>query len=338
MMWDQTMPITELDPAIARSYLSNVNVARLVMVHWDDGKRHDPMANAPYLDCKTENASNGYISEECLQAFDERIKWMQENDIWSIITLRGQIAAGGNYPNESDIFHNSTLKQQFISMWKYLAHRYKNTDKIVAFEIMSEPRTDTPLMNVRNMYEETCNAIQSVDPSMLCSIGPAEYYDLCNLNATMLLSNNQTIYNFNFFIPKAYVTANADYAITWPGNIKCCDLVKTCLPGWCPKNACNEYVKVDKEWLKEAMLIAIDGFRNKYNKPVFVDQWGVQYNSPDRLKYDDDALDLMNEYGLSWTNWQWRGWELDTYGMEHNFSNGSSFLDIEQIQEFQKFV
>eukprot|EP01084_Bolivina_argentea_P205130 350479_1 len=274
MLWDQSISITPSDPALAKSYLPGINVARLVMVHWDDGKRNDPIHNQPYPDCKTNNQSNGYLSDYCLNAFDERIKWMQQNNIWSVVTLRGQNAAGGNYPAESDIFHNSTLKAEFISMWQFLAKRYKDTDQIAAFEIMSEPRsTIIPLSQIASMYQETCTAIQNIDPDMICMIGPAPYYHLCNLNETMLIKNENVIYNFNAFIPKAYITVTTNYSVNWPGKMRCCDITLSCLPGWCPKNDCNTYVDLNKDWLRQSVNVVITNFRDKFNKPVFVDQW-----------------------------------------------------------------
>ena len=50
-------------------------------------------------------------------------------------------------------------------------------------------------------------------------------------------------------------------------------------------------------------------------------------------------LDLMmNKYKIGWTNWQWRTWQEDNYGIQHNLSNGSYFEDIEEIKVFQDFV
>lgn len=341
MLWDQSIPITPSDPIIAKQYFPNLNVARLVMVHWDDGKRNNPINGEPYMDCKTDNKSNGYLSDACLTAFDQHITWMQQNDIWSIITLRGQEAAGNDYPSTPDIFHNETLKNEFIAMWESLATRYKDTDQIAAFEIMSEPRTNAPLTVVQSVYQEACTAIQNIDPSMVCMIGAAKYYNVCNLNETMIIDNDNVIYAFNWFIPKAYIKVGmVNYTINWPGQVRCCDLTEKCLPGHCQQNQCNSMVDINKEWLENAMeSIPIKMFRDKYNKSVLIDQWGVYYNAPNRTGYDQDMLDLMiNKFGISSTNWQWRAWQEDNYGMEHNLSNGSYFEDVEQIKVFQNFV
>eukprot|EP01084_Bolivina_argentea_P270857 460676_1 len=334
------MPITPLDPSIAKSYLPGINAARLVMVHWDDGSRRNPMTGKPYPDCKTYNASNGYLSNYCLSSFDERIKWMQQQNIWSIITGRGQNAAGAAYPSQPDIFHDDELKNEFKTMWQFLAKRYKNTDQIAAFEILSEPQTTASLSVVGDVYQEICTAIQTIDPTMICLIGPTPHYDMCNLNETMIIDNENVIYAFNWFIPKGYDKVGLDnYTITWPGEMKCCDLERSCLPGWCKKRNCNSTVDINKQWLEQSMQIPMDNFRYKYNKCVIIDQWGVYYNAQNRTGYTTDMLDLMkNKFNVSWTNWQWRTWQEDNYGIEHNLSNGSYFEDIDQIKVFQEFV
>ena len=190
------------------------------------------------------------------------------------------------------------------------------------------------------MYQETCDAIHEIDADMICSIGPAKYYNLCNLNETMILNNtDKVIYNFNFFIPKPYVKVGmVNYTIDWPGKIKCCDLTTKCAPGHCEQNNCDHYIDVNKEWLNETMLIPLSDFRDKYNKPVLIDQWGVYYNAPNKTGYDNDMLSLMEYYDISWTNWLWRTYGTDNYGFEHNETNGSYFTDIDQVKTFQQFI
>ena len=339
MLWDQSIPITVNDPKVAKDYLPGINVARLVMVHWDDGKRNNPVTGQPYIDCMSNNQSNGYLKQECLDAFDERISWMQESNIWSIITLRGQYAAGGDYPTHSDIFHNITMYNQFKYMWGYLANRYKNTDYIAGMEIMSEPRTDVELSQVTSMYDDVCSHILSFDPNMICIIGAAKYYNLCNLNETMLLNNipNNVIYAFNFFIPQKYDTNATDYPVSYPGQMKCCDFEKKCLPGHCQQNKCTYNVTINKQWLSDSMDIVINNFRNKYNKPIYIDQWGIWYNQTDYLTYVNDLLSLMADKNVGSTNWQWRTWKLYNYGIFHNESDGQSFFDENEIKVFQKY-
>merc|ERR1712154_285624 len=134
-----------------------------------------------------------------------------------------------------------------------------------------------------------------------------DYYNLCNLNATMLLPKDYSvIYAFNLFFPKAYIdVGDVNYTVDWPGQIRCCDVTKSCLPGKCPQNACDAMVDVDRDWLEEVLHIPIKGFRDAFDVPVLVDQWGVYYNSPNRTGYDADVLSLMRQYGVSSTNWQW---------------------------------
>ena len=104
-------------------------------------------------------------------------------------------------------------------------------------------------------YQEACTAIQQIDPGMPCMIGAAKYYNPCNLNETMIIDNENVIYAFNWFIPKAYCKGSeVNYTITYPGKMRCCDLEKTCLAGWCQNNHCNASVDINRAWLSSQWI------------------------------------------------------------------------------------
>eukprot|EP01084_Bolivina_argentea_P280688 480066_1 len=341
MLWDQRFDITENDPSLMKSLLPKANIARLVMVHWADGNRTNPMTNKPYIDCKNNNASSGYLKQQCINEFDKRLNLMKQNNIWSIVTFRGEDAAGGGYPSQSDVFHNKTERKQFISMWKFLTQRYINQDMIAAFEIMSEPRTNLPLTDVVNLYEETCYEIQKIDPNMICLIGPSEYYNICNLNATMIINSTQVIYTFDFFVPYDYVNAIKvnNEIITYPGIMPCCQIApkSPCVPDWCSKSECNKNVTINKEWISKALNVGIK-LRETNNIPILINQCRLHYNTPNRLSYVNDIVSLMQQKNIHWTYWQWRNYKLDCDGLIHNLSNGSVVTDMQQIQVLQQYL
>ncbi len=79
MLWDQNQDITERDPSYAKSLLPGVNAARLVMNHWGDGTRYNHQAHEYYVDCKSSDPSLGFLTQTCLDAFDQRIQWVTGN-------------------------------------------------------------------------------------------------------------------------------------------------------------------------------------------------------------------------------------------------------------------
>ena len=84
------------------------NLVRLVGILWDNGN--------PNTECRTDDASNGYLSDKCVQQLDNAIKACQRHKVWVIITCRAAEAAGDGYPE--DVFHDSDLVAQYETMWR----------------------------------------------------------------------------------------------------------------------------------------------------------------------------------------------------------------------------
>ena len=97
--------------------LPEANLVRLVGILWDNGN--------PNKDCRTDDASHGFLSEECVQQMDAAINACQKHKTWVIITCRAAQAAGDGYPN--DVFHDEDLAAQYEAMWRlviYLSCEY----------------------------------------------------------------------------------------------------------------------------------------------------------------------------------------------------------------------
>ena len=97
--------------------LPEANLVRLVGILWDNGN--------PNKDCRTDDASKGFLSEECVQQMDAAINACQKHKTWVIITCRAAEAAGDGYPN--DVFHDEDLAAQYETMWRlviYLSCEY----------------------------------------------------------------------------------------------------------------------------------------------------------------------------------------------------------------------
>ena len=156
-----------------RQLIPNANLVRMIGILWDDSLGSS--------DCMTNNASESYIKPSCIETMDKAITIAtstnspnnkNEDNIWVILTMRGQYAAGGHYPAYPDVFHNDTLKEMFYTMWQYLAQHYSSWDYILTYEIMSEPRTKVVQQTVvRDMYNDACAIIHNVDPDTPCMIG-----------------------------------------------------------------------------------------------------------------------------------------------------------------------
>ena len=123
---DYPYPVSQ-DRAL-KELLPGANLVRLVMNHWHDSDSAS--------DCAT-HVAPGYIKDECLEQFDRILAWStRELGAWSVITARSALAAGDGGVGGT-IFTNSTLKTQWLEMWVSLARRFKDTDNIAGYEVMS---------------------------------------------------------------------------------------------------------------------------------------------------------------------------------------------------------
>ena len=103
--------------------LPSANLVRLVGILWDNGNRDK--------DCRTDDASNGFLSDECVRHLDNAIKACQRHNVWVIITCRAAEAAGDGYPE--DVFHDSDLVAQYETMWRWGKARYYSSHSSYCF-------------------------------------------------------------------------------------------------------------------------------------------------------------------------------------------------------------
>ena len=165
--------------------LPGTNLVRLVMNHW-----HDQSGSG---DCSSSEGPD-YIRQECLDQFDGILGWSTgELGAWSVITARSASAAGDGGPGAT-IFNNATLKSEWLAMWGALARRYANMTKIAGYEVMSEPRTNSPATLVHSIQQEACDAVWQHDPQAVCLVGASEFYNRYNPNATYLVTGGPVIY------------------------------------------------------------------------------------------------------------------------------------------------
>eukprot|EP01084_Bolivina_argentea_P314568 544866_1 len=340
--------VESVDTPQYRQLAPNANLVRMIGILWDDSLHSS--------DCMTNNASQAYIKPSCIQQMDNAIKIATSNNsinnknqdnIWVIITMRGQYAAGGHWPQYPDVFHNDTLKNMFYTMWQYLAKHYSTFDYILSYEIMSEPRTKSVNQTVvRNMYNSACNKIHSIDPNTACMIGPAPYYKSWMLNETLLIDDINTIYTVDFFFPENYIDSNATDNYTYPGTYPCwwvfpgwtCSSTRNSQPCFCPGNR-NEMITVNKTMMTNLLKQYPLMLRAKANIPILVNQWSIDRTVPlshGAYIYVQDILDIFNEQYIHSTYWIWKeetsntDWEGSAV-VDYVKNNGPILINYQQI-------
>ena len=250
-------------------------------------------------DC-ADTRSPGAISQRCLDQLDSVLRWTSSHGLWAIVTVRASLAAGEVLPGKTSrtVFNTAALRAAFLRMWSTVAARCKNVDMVAGYEVMSEPRVkpeQVPDEHVRSFYAEACATVLKSDPRTPCIIGAAPFYDRGRLEHVLLPGfRNQVIYNFNFFVPRAYVDATNKLADRYPARLRCCDALShgKCCAQW-ERGCCDRLINVDASLLEQELKVPLE-FSRSQAVPVFLDQWGVSATSgPGRLRYVSEMLALL---------------------------------------------
>ncbi len=304
----------DVQPADRRlgNELPDVSVVRVVANHWLDA----PTINSP-KDCYSDHASDDYVQPACLKMFDKILHWstrqLGNGTVWTILTARMSIAAGDGGDGHT-IDTNTDLKNKWVRMWGAIAKRYAGWDNILGYEVMSEPRSDTHRPELSAARQAACSAIWASDPRAACVVGPARFYNRCNLDNLVLVRGGPAVYLANFFEPK-YWNKNNFQGDGYPGTYDCCTVTAPCQK----REVCGQYsqqcpgaprVRIDKNWVS-AQMSFVARFRDANKAPVMIDQWGAQRpGDPGQAKqaeaYTRDVTQAMAEASLHWTYWIWR--------------------------------
>ena len=191
------------------------------------------------------------------------------------------------------------------------------------------------------MPREGCEAIHAADPRSLCVVGPRPYYKLWELSDQVLQpSGSNTLYTFDFFVPKNFVMSDssksgARFPSSWRCKVCCATLplttrMQTLMPPplsrtpqdiydswWKGKRGCSSStstVYVDESWLRRTIENFAVGFATRHNVPVHCNQWGVKdevYDSNGRQQYARAMLNLFSEHKISSTYWLWRSYKKE---------------------------
>ncbi len=276
--WGEALPE---DAGIIKNELGG-NAVRLAFrwYYWGGTDKDNPM-NA------RDSLSPGNIKPDYLTLLDSYIEWLSGEELWTILFINSDQGAG---KNENHFLNTPYLKEEFLETWKFLANRYKETPYIAAFELMAEPqyqkhKRDVSREELVGWYREIADSINTVTRSSIpFVIGPQNYYLPDSLTNEYYLDGYQVIYAANMFKPHDYCVGDPD--LTYPSAY------------------------VNKETIETYYDIPLQ-FREKFNVPVWVDQWGASRLSNGYVEYTKDVVAFLERNQLHWTYWNWRQYSGD---------------------------
>lgn len=302
-------------------------------------------------DCLTETPPH-FFNDDCFIDLDAWVRDAAAADLWIILAVRGMYVAGQDYVDnpQSVVFRNETLRSMMYAMWTHVASHYASFENIAAYEILSEPRDkDIDAATVNAFYTGGCNAVQSADPRTPCIVGTAPYYKLYTFGeSTMIPSNPNIIYTFDYFNPDSFVFGKDElpsYNATYP----CKDLYK----GW--SQVCRTWgvqtlrdpIRFDRAWHQHNVDTFLAPIQRKYQVPLLANQWEAVHGlsrAAGRFEYMADFMDVMEQAHVHWAWWTYIGgdagdqWKHGSSEVVYRKTDSSLMLDDDALSTMAPFL
>lgn len=218
------------------------------------------------------------------------------------------------------LYRDGGLQRRFVSMWKTIALRYKDSsDAIFGYDLLSEPVqtgfVPDGLLDWREIQVVAAKAIRSVDPRTPILIqvdefdSPSAYRWMSPIDLPYLIYELHMYYPHSFThqgIFRAWGAVGGDPLVTYPGTMDGTATGKT----------------LDKAALKE-YLKPVRDFQLAYRVPIFVGEFSVARWAPGGDRYLTDLTSIFEEWGWDWAYFTYREatvWDLEMadtpYGMK----------------------
>jgi hypothetical protein len=260
------------------------NVVRIPFRWYFEGSKADMrMTSAP-----------GHFEPEALKRLDQHIKWATDAGLWVVLFGGSDKGAGGA---DENYWTKPALRQEYKEAWAFIVQRYKDTPRIAAYELLSEPHPKKPATtaDLRSFYEEMIATVRRYDTRTPVVIGADDHYAIDQLQGVYTKVDDKIIYAANFYLPK-------EYCKSW--RRKELDKAPIAYPGpYVDRSGASR--QLDKAALEGFLKPALD-FRERNRVPVFIDQVGCMSATPGVLEYTKDTLAMMRKYQMHWAFWTYR--------------------------------
>lgn len=247
----------------------------------------------------------GHLSPEGLAALDNYVHWATDAGLWVVLFAGSDLGAGSA---DRNFWTDPALRQEFFETWVFLVQRYRDTPRIAAYELLSEPHPKKPFTSteLRYFYEDLITAIRRHDKVTPLMIGPNDHYDIAQLRDVLTMVDDKLIYAANYYLPTEYCKPEQrgphnPEPVRYPGPYFDRD---------------GQPRRVDTAALAEALQPAVE-FRARYEAPVFIDQVGCVGAAPGVLEFTRDALAQLRTHQMPWAFWTYRVGEAgpDEHGL-----------------------
>lgn len=126
------------------------------------------------------------VAQDGFSRIDSLIKWCKAEDLYLILDMHD--APGGQTGDNIDdsygypwLFDNVECQMLFCEIWSRIAHRYKDENRILGYELLNEPIANffdnTTELNIKlkEIYKKGIKAIRKYDKNHIILLGGAQW-------------------------------------------------------------------------------------------------------------------------------------------------------------------
>lgn len=147
---------------------------------------------------------DGGWNENNFARLDEVVQWAKKYGQYVILDLH--VAPGGqNQTAYTDGGHNllwsdENRQRHYLSLWRELAKRYRNTPNVAAYELLNEPKTGRPEPELLTRLNRLAVAeIRKIDPDKVIVVSGDKMGNAQDLEAPILIDDPNILYTFHFY-------------------------------------------------------------------------------------------------------------------------------------------
>lgn len=274
----------------------------------------------------------GGFKPEFLAHIDAQVNLLKARGVWAVLEMR----VDDELANSPSLYDTSGKGfADYRRAWLFLANKYKNTDYIAAYGLLAEPSANKAFKDpdeargkLTTFYRTLMDTITTVDARTPFSVGTDWNYDSMQYRYDDYYTaytpyHGRLIYVVNFLMPKPWIQdgtspvagqANPTYpllpqpltydSLITPKPSEKLDAIKDMEriftkrrvePGNFEKMLSPGFVAWYLHWALE--------FRDKYQVPMYIDQFGASIYAEGHLTYEANVVSFAERNGLGWARW-----------------------------------
>lgn len=270
-----------------------------------------------------------------LKNLDEIVLLAEKLDLFLVISIRsgpGKSLFTFFDKNREDelIFHDTLAQEKYIEMCRFITERYKDKKHLIGINFILEPHGDDPVyLNpiedsiYFDFIERLVSEIRNVDKELPIIVQPQSWAYPDKFLTMRKFSDDKIVYSFDMYFPHSFTNEKNDSV--YPGYFYDKDTL----------------VYVDSTYLERFLKPVIE-FKEKYNVPIFVNEYGGIRFKKGMVNYVKDLHKIFLRYGFHFAVYVWRSEWGETDGNrfdEYNYEKGSEkIIDLNSMNNHNELL